>query len=129
MAGRPTIYSPELAAEICRRLAEGMSLRSVCKADDMPDASSVFLWIQVHEEFSKQYARAKEESADAMSEDMLEIADNEAGDVQRDKLKIDTRKWLASKLKPKKYGDKLGIGGADGLPPVQTYNKIELIDL
>lgn len=43
--------------------------------------------------------------------------------IQRSKLRVDTRKWLASKMAPKKYGDKVAIGGADDLGPVQTVTK------
>lgn len=115
-AGRPTIYSDELAAKICARLADGESLRSVCRDEDMPAASTAFLWMRENKEFLEQYTRAKEESADAYSEDLIEIADNPEGDVQRDKLRVDTRKWLASKLKPKRYGDKVEHSGPGGGP-------------
>lgn len=125
MAGRPTDYNHELAARICEQLASGMSLRTVCKADDMPNAATVFLWIQRHKEFCEQYARAKEEAADALAEEILDIADEGSNDwmenndpdnpgykangehIQRSRLRVDTRKWYASKLKPKKYGDKV----------------------
>lgn len=134
-AGRPSDYTLELAARICEQLASGMSLRTVCKADDMPNASTVFLWIQRHKEFREQYDRAKEESADALAEEMLDIADEGSNDwmenndpdnpgyrangehIQRSRLRVDTRKWYASKLKPKKYGEKLDVehGGAVSL--------------
>lgn len=131
-AGRPSDYTPELAAEICERLAEGQSMRTVCRDDGMPSARTLFTWMQRYPEFLQQYARAKEESADALSDEILEISDDGRNDwmeknggrddegnvrentyvlngehVQRSRLRIDTRKWLASKLKPKKYGDKV----------------------
>jgi hypothetical protein len=127
--GRPSAYTQELADSICARLAEGMSLRTICKADDMPDASTVFRWLRTKPGFCEQYTRAKEESAEALSEDMLEIADDKEGDPQRDRLRIETRKWLASKLKPKKYGDKLAVGGADDMPPLKAVTRIELVSL
>lgn len=105
--GRPSDYTQELADAICAQLAEGISLRTVCKAEEMPDASTVFRWLRSKPEFCEQYTRAKEESAEAFSEDMLEIADDKTGDPTRDRLRVDTRKWLASKLKPKKYGEKV----------------------
>lgn len=116
MLGRPSDYTQELADRICEQLAEGKSLRTICRAEDMPEARTVFRWLRIHEEFCQQYTRAKEESADAHSEDMLDIADDATEDVQRSRLRVDTRKWLASKLKPKKYGDKVGLehSGADG---------------
>ena len=89
-------------------------------------------------EFSEQYARAREAQADKLAEEALTIADDGRSDtyvdgdgnvktdtevIQRSKLRVDTRKWLASKMAPKKYGDKVAIGGADDLGPVQTVTK------
>ena len=122
--GRPSKYSEELADAICTRLAQGESMRSVCRDEDMPVMQTMWRWIREKAEFSEQYARAKQESADAIIEDILDIAD-EGEDVARDRLRIDARKWVASKLKPKKYGDTtkledelpinyvITIGGAD----------------
>ena len=105
-AGRPTSYTPELADRICEQLADGLSMRKICEADDMPAKRTIFNWLRTNEEFLHQYERAKEESADSMTDEMLDIADGqEGGEVQRDRLRVDTRKWVASKLKPKKYGD------------------------
>lgn len=127
---RPTDYTQELADEICAQLADGSSLRTVCLADDMPNKSTVFRWLRTNQEFCDQYARAKEESADALTDEMLDIADDGSNDwmkrsgkdqedywvvngehVQRSRIRIDTRKWIASKLKPKKYGDKTTHAG------------------
>lgn len=129
-AGRPTDYTPEITDIVCERLAAGESMRSISRDEDMPAMSTLFLWLRTHKEFSEQYAKAKEESADALVEDMLDIADNQVAQpliiegkpveingkiietkdgpsVQHAKLRVDTRKWAASKLKPKKYGDRL----------------------
>lgn len=134
--GRLTIFTQELADLICERLAEGQSLRTVCRADDMPAMSSVFRWLRLDEKFSEQYARAKENAADAVFEEMMDIADDGTNDwmerldkdqkpigwmlngehVQRSKLRIDTRKWQLSKMKPKKYGDSIAVTGKDGAP-------------
>lgn len=133
-AGRPTDYTPELSDAICERLSSGESMRSISRDEDMPASSTMFKWLRIHPEFTEQYTRAKEECADAYAEEMADIADDGTNDwmekhdkdgecigyqlngehVQRSKLRIDTRKWLASKLKPKKYGDKLAVGGPDG---------------
>lgn len=126
-AGRPEIYTPELADKVCAQLALGESVRTVCAADGMPSMTTVFKWLREKEEFAKQYARAKEESADAMAEDILDIADDGTNDwmertdsegnntgwqingehIQRSRLRVESRKWLMSKMKPKKYGDKV----------------------
>lgn len=121
--GRPSIYSGELADLICERIIEGVSMRTICKADDMPAISTVFKWIRENPEFSQQYAKAKEEQADTLVEDMLLIPDEEE-DVQRARLKVDVRKWAASKLKAKKYGDSTQIKHADA-----DGNKIEGLDI
>lgn len=129
--GRPSIYSLELADKICERLAAGESMRSISRDESMPAMSTLFKWIRENEAFSQQYAKAKEESADAWVEDMLDIADNQVGNpvlvddkpllnqdgkavmfvdgpaVNHARLRVDTRKWAASKLKPKKYGEKV----------------------
>lgn len=129
--GRPSGYTLKIASAICAELAAGKSLRTVCKAEGMPSAATVFRWLGEHKEFREQYARAKEESADALVEEMNDIADDGTNDwmeahdkdgacigwklngehVQRSRLRIDTRKWIAAKLKPKKYGDRLELSG------------------
>ena len=123
--GRPSDYTPELCAVICSRLAEGASLRTICLADDMPDMSSVFKWLRENPAFSQQYAKAKEEACDALFEEILDIADNGSNDwmeshdpenpgyrfngehYQRSRMRVDVRKWALSKIKPKKYGEKV----------------------
>jgi len=138
--GRPSEYTKETADKICHQLSEGISLRTVCLADDMPDKQTVFSWMRKYPEFLDQYARAKEESADAMAEDVLAIADESENDwidkqfgkttvrvidneaVQRSKLRVDTRKWLMSKMKPKKYGEKLDLTSDGKALPSPIYN-------
>lgn len=102
---RPTIYTDELARSICARIAEGESVRSIAKDDDMPNASTIHAWVLDNEIFSKQYAQAKRIGAEVAVDEMEEIA-NTYEDVQRAKLIIDTRKWALSKQIPKKYGEK-----------------------
>ena len=126
--GRPTIYTPELAIKICDLLSDGISLRRVCSMESMPSKTTVLRWIRDNEDFRSQYTRAKEESADAHADDMIDIADDGTNDwtekldkdgnptgvmvadqdhINRSRLRVDTRKWIAAKLKPKKYGDKV----------------------
>lgn len=110
--GRPTIFTQDLADLICAELAQGKSLRTVLKSKSMPAMSQIFNWLRTNTEFQEQYTRAKEEGADALADDIIDIA----ADVRRGKLKPDAgrvagdlMKWSASKLKPKKYGDKLDL--------------------
>lgn len=119
---RPTDYTPEMATEICKRIMDNRSLRNVCEDPDMPARSTVFLWLNEHEEFSDQYARAcqiRQEIKFDEIEDLAAMASPE--DYQVRKLQIDTRKWVLSKEAPKKYGDKISqeISGKDG-GPIET---------
>jgi hypothetical protein len=123
-------YSQELADAICELVAQGNSVRTICSSDAMPAMSSIFKWLREHKEFAEQYARAKELQTEKLADELVEIADDESNDVsgelkmpnsvavQRARLKVDTRKWLLSKLQPKKYGDKLdmNLAGKDGGP-------------
>lgn len=104
-----TIYTQELADRMCEQLAEGISLRTVCLQEGMPSKATVFRWLRLYPEFEASYTRAKQESADALVEDMLDIADDRADDPQSRRVRVDTRKWIASKMKPKKYGEKLDV--------------------
>jgi hypothetical protein len=134
--GRPSTYTPEVAALICERLAAGESLRAICRDAGMPPESTVRGWVLDNVQgFSAQYARAREIGLDALAEETLAIADTPVEGVRREesddgykevredmlghrKLQIDTRKWLLSKLAPKKYGERtaMELTGADGGP-------------
>lgn len=117
--GRPTKYSGEMVEDICEKIANGRSLRSICAEDCMPTMSTVCKWLSENKEFSEQYARAREKQADYFAEEIIEIADSaveESAAVSKAKLQIDARKWAASKIAPKKYGDKteLDVKSSDG---------------
>jgi hypothetical protein len=126
--GRRSTFDAKVATVICERLAEGQSLRQICKDKDMPGLGAVFSWLARHPDFASQYARAREEQADALADEITDIADADPQTVpiyDKDgklveikidtafeawrKTRIDARKWVASKLKPKKYGDKLEV--------------------
>lgn len=125
-AGRPNIYSKELAVIICEEIStSSKSLRTICKDEKLPSVSTVLNWLKDIPEFLTQYTRAKEQQADFLAEEMIDIADDSSGDIDRvdeygnvienkeftsrSRLRVETRKWAASKLKPKKYGDKLDL--------------------
>lgn len=122
--GRPSSFTQEIADLICEGLAEGHSLRSLCKADNMPNAGTVCRWLATNETFREQYARAREAQAETLFDEMLDIADDGRNDkyedengnvrtdhdvIARSKLRVETRKWMAGKLKPKVYGDKIDL--------------------
>lgn len=126
-AGRPALYTPELAAKVCERLTNGESLRRICKDDEMPCAVTVWTWLDKHPEFAKQYARAREAQAEYYADEIVDISDAEE-DARSRAVKIDARKWVASKLRPKRYGElvKHEHGGADGAPiPVSITVRYE----
>ncbi|HXA85760.1 MAG TPA: hypothetical protein VNZ47_11825 [Candidatus Dormibacteraeota bacterium] len=126
LKGRPSKYTPELATTICERMAKGESLRGICREDEMPDTTTILRWLDGNEDFRLQYTRAREAQADFYAEEIVEISDDGANDwmvrngkvgedsgyelngehVQRSRLRVDARKWFASKVAPKKYGDK-----------------------
>lgn len=111
---KPREFDQAIADEICDRLIEGQSLRTIAKDEHMPAASTVFKWLASNESFAEQYGRAREAQADAMADEIVDISDGEGteADPQRDRLRVDARKWVAAKLKPKKYGDKLDVTSA-----------------
>lgn len=106
-AGRPSSYSEDLADSICEQLASGQSLRQICDQPGMPHRITVIRWQESNEDFATKCARAREEQADYMDDLILEVANNCTPETaQADRVKISAYQWRASKLKPKKYGDK-----------------------
>lgn len=108
---------------VCEELEKGRALRNVLKDDKMPSTSTFYQWLDSNEEKAKQYARATQVRADILFDEIIDIADDSSGDkkvvengevmdseyVARSRIRIDTRKWILSKLNPKKYGDKLDL--------------------
>lgn len=118
-AGRPTDYTPEKAAEICRRIAAGESLSRICRSEGMPVRETVRLWRKAHPEFMADYAQARIEQAEVYFDDVIDMADSATPeDVQAVKLAVDSRKWVLARMDAMKYGDRasLNIGGQDGNP-------------
>ena len=115
---RTSDYTEKKADAICDLIADGNSLKTICEMDNMPSRTSVYRWLAEQESFRDKYARAKEEHADAIFDDIIHIADTET-DSQKARVRIDARKWVAGKIKPKKYGEKnttdLNIGAQDSL--------------
>lgn len=137
MAGRPSVMTPEVVAEICARIADGETVRQICKDDHMPAASNVYMAIARDAVFQEQYAKAREAQLNRWEDELLEISDDGTNDwieregkdgqiayvvngeaVARSRLRADTRKWIMSKRLPKKYGDRQAVEhtGADGAP-------------
>lgn len=141
--GRPSNYSDEIADKICEGLIDGRSLRSICLDDDMPGITTVMRWLSKNEDFREQYTRARELQADTIADEILDIADDGSNDwmerksgegehlgwqfngeaARRSQIRIDARKWMAGKMRPKKYGDKVQNehSGPDGGPIVVSW--------
>ena len=127
-AGRPSLYSQEIAEQICDELSENAEgLDSICaRRPDFPEPRTIFRWRRKHEEFRQMYARAREDQAQLLADQIFTIADTtEPGEVvtikpdgeerkiadmtEHRKIRIDARKFLAMKLLPRIYGDKLDV--------------------
>ncbi len=139
---RPSSYTKAMAARICDRLAEGESLRAICRTDGFPNIVTVMRWLDSFAPFRSQYARAREIQAETLAAEILDIADTPmlgtietakewgieiktADMIEHRRLQIDARKWIASKLKPKVYGAIQGGEEGDVVPPGQV-TKIEI---
>ena len=123
--GRPTILNDRLIDEVCIRLSQGVSMRSVCRDDDMPCMATIWRWLRENDNFAKRYTAAKQESADAMIEDILAISDqdDEEESTNRSRLRVDTRKWIAAKLRPEKYSEKLDLTPSGGTVKITIGGK------
>lgn len=125
--GRPSDFTPEIANDICERLAEGESLRTICSEEDYPDRTTVRRWIKANDEFRLQYAHARECQAETYAEKIVDDAMT-ATDAAIGRLRMDALKWAASKLAPKKYGDKIAhVGGDDGDSPIKHSVAVEFV--
>lgn len=114
-----TTYTPDLAAKFCAAIADGKTIRTVCKQTGMPSKASVFRWLREYPEFAKMYEMATDERADTLIDEIVDIADNcktDADSIRKAKLRIHARVEQAQKMKPKKYGVKLQHMGEGGGP-------------
>jgi hypothetical protein len=127
--GRPTKYTKVLGEKICELLATtSMGLTTICRQADMPNVSTIHRWLNKDKEFCDTYTHAREAQADYLADEIIEIADETENDhttidigdgveiqkvnteaIQRSKLRVEARKWKASKLAPKKYGEKMDV--------------------
>lgn len=105
--GRPTKFTQELADTICERMANGETMRSICREIDIPP-STVIEWTMNNKAFSEQYTQARHKQADSYADMILDEAFN-SHDAQIGRLRVDALKWVASKLAPKRYGDKVEV--------------------
>src|SRR5689334_13547559 len=125
--GRPTVYTAKVAMEICTLIATGMPLTKICRREGMPCLATVYNWLLSpdhrlgEKSFLDMYTLAREDQADTLADEIIEIADDGRNDTyvdgngntrenrdvtNRSRLRVDARKWVAAKLKPRKYSDR-----------------------
>lgn len=138
---RPHAYTEKLGDYVCEELSKGRSLRAICNDPDIPPESTVRNWVMstdpLHAKFKAKYKIAREIQADTLVEEILSIADDSEQDfsvngegekvpnaahILRSRLRVDVRKWFASKVLPKRYGDKLEVSGDPDAPLVPIIN-------
>ena len=140
--GRPKYnWTPEIEDEILCRITHGESLRAISEDESIPASSTIYQHLIESKEFAEKYAHAREAQMEAMADEILAIADDTTHDtmtvknvkvadnewINRSRLRVDTRKWLMSKLACKKYGDKLVHTGADGAGPIQAEVTVNFV--
>lgn len=135
--GRKSEYTPALGDEICTWIADGGSLLAWCRKSGA-SYGTIMRYLSSNDEFRDNYARAREDQAHKLAEEILHIADTpmigvktktdkdgnvettEGDMIEHRRLQVDARKWYAGKVAPKKYGDfqRTEVSGADGGPVV-----------
>lgn len=134
------MFTQEKADAICARLVGGLSLRKACEAEGGPDPSTVLRWVSDNPAFAQQYAHARKIGYQLLADEIIEISDDSSGDiidteqgpkvdaerVARSRLRVDSRKWMLSKMLPKVYGDKVAVVG-DPDEPVRHVHRVELV--
>ena len=133
--GRHSTYTDQLADAICAEIAKGTAVKDIGKIEGFPSPSVIWGWASSNPAFQEKYAHAKSLAVERMAEEIQQIADDGANDyyedsegnrvvnhdhIQRSRLRVDTRKWLLSKLAPKKYGERLELAGDKAAPLTVT---------
>lgn len=142
--GRRSDYSVKLTDEICARIAEGEPLRQICRDEGMPNFSTVYDWLKLHDDFYQRFARAREVGEEAIAQDILDIADDARNDwmekhdrdgkavgwqvngdhIQRSKLRAEMRLKLLAKWNPRKWADKVDLNhGGQPENPIKSETK------
>lgn len=133
------MFDQAKADAICARLAQGESLRKACEAEDGPHPATILRWVDANQEFAQQYAQAREIGYSLLADEILEISDESAIEakydgedvrldlsatgVARNRLRVDSRKWMLSKMLPKRFGDKIDVNHSGGV----KFERIEAV--
>lgn len=117
MANARVKFSQAVVAKICERIADGKSLRAVCKAADMPARATFLEWAAKRDDVRALYEQAIADREERYFEQVIEIADS-GRDPAKTRVQVDARKWVLARMNPKKYGDRMTneLTGAGGGP-------------
>jgi hypothetical protein len=127
--GGQSTYTPEIAEQICRRLAAGETLRQVCLDDGMPTEATVRLWaVEDIGGFASQYTRARDIGIDCKADQLLSIAGDTARDPNCRRVEIDALKWYLCKLAPKRYGERLELASDPKNPLIPPKIVVEFVE-
>lgn len=124
--GRHSTYTPEMGIKICDEIAScSTGIKKLCAQNpDWPSHETIYKWARDHREFADRYAQAKRDQVKALVDEILEISDDSSQDemitdqgkvvanseyINRSRLRVDTRKWIAAKLVPRLYGESAGV--------------------
>jgi hypothetical protein len=121
LMSRKSSYRAKTAGMICNRLANGESLRSVCRLEGMPSRQTVFNWLREEPEFLGHYERARQEGLKCLADELIDIGDDQKIDVQSRRLMVETRKWILCKLVRGLYGE--NIPAIPSSPPKQLEDQ------
>lgn len=101
---------PEIAEEVCRRLAEGETLRGICRDEHMPSEAYVRKVAREEpESFGAQYAHARDVGLECRADELMDVSNDPNIPHEHKRIMVDTRKWYLGKLAPKRYGDKIAV--------------------
>lgn len=140
---KPRLFTPELLEDIIERIAKGGTLLRICEEPGMPNRNTFHEWLAKVEGAKERYEIAVQRRTERYVEEMTQISDDGLNDtytddqgntrtmtdvIARSKLRVDTRKWIASKLLPKTYGDKVTteVTGADGKALIPELSETDI---
>ena len=151
--GRPPAYTPETGKYICDEISKGRTMTSIVKEPGMPSLPTIYSWLNrlsttFSEDFLKSYITAREIQAEVYADQTVDICDASEHDmvvvkkvdkktgatvtdilpdiehIQRSRLRVETRKWVAAHLLPRKFSDKMQLTGKDDTPLVPVSTKV-----
>jgi hypothetical protein len=124
---RPAIpYSEHVALRICEQLADGKTLKQICRAKGSPARSTVYAWLAEHPEFNTMFQTARNEHIDNEFDRLDDLVNQkpptdaygrvDQGWVANQKVKVAALQWKLSKLRPREFSDRMELTGAEGAP-------------